>query len=333
MTQAFFFRTILQGMFPVCFMGLSITAWAQASDPAAILQRIANAARNLSYSGVFVHSTQDSSTATRITHVSDRGGEWEKIEPLDGPPSEIIRRNEEMYCYHPQSKTVRLERRLTGRFFPSLLTAAPQAILDNYQLKTGATERIGGYDCQWVFLEPRDTLRYLQALCADVSTGLLVRAATLNERNQVLEQFTFTQLNFGKDAVRDFGRVRNKLSFGAKPGERQTDSPVQRDMKNAETGWMVANPPAGFNKVMEMKRTMAGRTDQVSHLVFSDGVVSVSIFIAPLSGGIKGSSNAVEDGMVSYAMRPVDGHQATALGEVPLGAAQLLVNGVSLKSH
>ena len=65
--------------------------------------------------------------AHRPTSIID-GEEHERIEPLDGPPHEIVRRNDEMFCYFPDAKTVRLDRRVTARFFPSIFRGAPEAI-------------------------------------------------------------------------------------------------------------------------------------------------------------------------------------------------------------
>lgn len=325
----------LLSCFALCLAGAAATAWAQAAppDPASLLQRIGSAARQLTYSGVFVHSSRDRTTTSRIIHISDRGEEWERTEFLDGPANEIIRRNEELYCYQPESKTIRIDRRISGKFFPSLLNGTPQTVMENYNVRIGPVERIGGHDCQWLVLEPKDALRFLQELCAEKGSGLLLRARTFNDRNQILEQFTFTELKLGNEAARDFSRGHIKSRVRLKQDGWQTDNSAERDMKNTETGWVATNPPAGFRKVKEMQRTMAGKIHQVSHLVFSDGVASISVFVEPLPSGTKGYSQAAEDGMGSYALRTVADHQVTVLGEVPLGAAQLLANGVGPKAR
>ena len=334
------------GCFAACLIGSSVTVLAQVQtqtqmqtqqiaaapqDPAAILQRISSAARELSYAGVFVHSTQDRTLASRITHVSSRGEEWERIESLDGPLQEIIRRNEELYCYQPESKTVRLDRRISGKFFPSLLKGTPQAILENYNVRLGPTERISGHDCQWVFLEPKDSLRFFQRLCAEIGSGLLLRAKVFNNRNQVLEQFTFTELRFGKEGARDFGHEHIKSRLKEKQAGWQTEDNTQRNLKNTDTGWVAAGPPPGFRKIMETKRTVAGKSQPVSHLVFSDGLASISVFVEALGANAKGQSNGAEDGMYSYALRTVADHQITVLGEVPISAAQMLANSIEPK--
>jgi len=329
-------RQLRRWLGPVCLTGLSgmgLCAGAQtteAADPVAMLQRISSAPRNLNYAGTFTHYSQEASTTSRITHIFDKGDEWEKLESLDGPRQEIIRRNDEMYCYQPDSKTVRLDQRLTGKFFPALISGSPDLVLSNYTLKVGQVERIGGHDCQWVILEPKDALRFLQKLCAEIASGLVLRAKTLNDRKQVVEQFTFTQLSIGKQALKEAGGGHIKSRLKQKEEGWRTDDSAKRDVKQVETGWWVPSPPAGFRMIREMTRTMTGKNDPVSHLVYSDGVASISVFIEPLTGA--GFSKAAEDGMVSYAMRPLPNHQVTALGEVPLIATQALANGVSRKA-
>ena len=48
---------------------------------------------------------------------------------------------------------------------------------------------------------------------------------------------------------------------------------------------MVARMPPGFAKIMEGFRKLRGRRERVAHLVYSDGLVSVSVFIEPLASG------------------------------------------------
>ena len=70
------------------------------------LERIARSERELPYTGVFIQQAADGVSTARITHLVDRQGvELEKIEMLDGPLTEIVRRNDDMYCYHPDAKT------------------------------------------------------------------------------------------------------------------------------------------------------------------------------------------------------------------------------------
>ena len=293
------------------------------------LNRIAKSARELPYTGVFIQQTADGVSTSRITHLVDRQGvELEKLEMLDGPMTEIIRRNEEMYCYHPDAKTIRVDRRVSGRFFPSLISGNAKAIAENYTIKLGNIERVAGFDCQWVILEPKDSMRYLQKLCAELGTGLLLRARMYNDRNQMLEQFMFTQL----DLNRSVARQSLKSRFEQLPGWQTNDS--AKTAKTTDTGWKVAQLPAGFKKVAEMVRTMVGRSAPVSQLVYSDGLLHVSVFVEPLQGNAQTSgARMTDDSPIAFAMRPVADHQVTVMGEVPTAAVQAIADSVMQKGR
>lgn len=290
------------------------------------LDRISRASKELPYSGVFVHQSADGSTATsRITHVIDRQGvEHEKLELMDGPLTEIIRRDQELTCYRPDEKTVRIDRRATGRFFPSLISGDSKTIAENYRVRLGNIERIAGYDCQWVVLEPKDALRYMQKLCAELGTGLLLRAKLFNDRNQLIEQFGFTQVDVSRQVARQDLKSRyEKLKGWLREYAVRTD-------KDADTGWSVANLPAGFKKVMEMTRSLVGRPAPVSHLVYSDGVLNVSVFVESTQNAPNSVTSVLaEDGPTSFAMRAVSDYQVTVMGEVPLATVQTIADGVS----
>ncbi|MGZ5045931.1 MAG: MucB/RseB C-terminal domain-containing protein [Usitatibacter sp.] len=289
------------------------------NDPLAWLQRAAQAARSTSYAGTFAHSNGDRTSATRVTHVSTGNDEHERIEPLDGPPHEIVRHNEDMFCYFPDAKTLRLDRRVTARFFPAVVSGPPAVIAASYDVTLGPTERVLGYDCQWIRLDPRDALRYPQRLCSEVNTGLVLRAKTLNEQQQVIEQYTFTDLKLGAQVSR--GHV--KSVFEARVKRWITDAQPREEARGAQTGWTVTNPPAGFLKVNELKRTLPGRAAPVSQIVYSDGVASLSVFVEPNAGPTpRTAEGSSEDGTTTFFVRPMGEQLVSVLGEVPLATAQ-----------
>ena len=311
------------------------------------LERISKAARELPYTGVFVHQTVDNSSTSRVTHLLDRQGvEHEKIEALDGPMHEIIRRNEEMFCYQPDLKVVRVDRRASGRFFPSLITGNPKSVSDNYRVKMGPVERIAGFDCQWLTLEPKDEMRYAQKLCAEVGTGLLLRARTYNDRSQLLEQFMFTQLDVNRSVAKTGIKSRYEQNaqtstwlrdYSVKPPPAPL-SPVPSPSlpsttatsSDTNTGWLVSNLPSGFKKIMEMMRFLTGRPQPVAHLVFSDGLAHVSVFAeqSQLPGKLTAAGSS-DESPTSFAVRTVADHQITVMGEVPLATVQAIADGVS----
>jgi sigma-E factor negative regulatory protein RseB len=311
---------------PALALGLACSAQAAPGvDPIAWLQRAAQASRNASYAGTFVHNNGERTSTVRITHVTVGGDEHERIEALDGPPYEIVRRNEEMFCYFPDAKTVRLDRRINARFFPSIFRGSPEVIAASYDVKLGSTERVLGYECQWIRLEPRDSMRFSQRLCAEVGTGLVIRAKTLNEQRQVIEQSTFTDLKLGPHVARN----DVKSIFEARVKQWITDAQPREEAKGVESGWAVNNAPAGFRKVTELRRTLPGRAQPVSQIILSDGLASLSVFVEPNAAPRRTAEAATEDGTTTYFVRPMGEHLVTVLGEVPLAAAQQVAQSVA----
>lgn len=297
---------------------------APGEDPLAWLQRAAQAARGVSYAGTFVHTNGDHTSTVRISHAMVGNDEHERIEPLDGPAYEIVRKNDEMFCYFPDAKTVRLDRRVTARFFPTILSGTPTAVAASYDVKLGSTEHVLGYECRWIRLEPRDAMRHAQSVCSEVQTGLALRARTLNDKRQPVEHYTFTDLKIGPQAA----RPEMKSIFEARVKRWIGDSQPREETKTVDTGWTVSNAPAGFFKTVELRRTLPGREHPVSQLIYSDGLVSMSVFVEPNKPS-RAAEASSEDGATTFFVRPMGETLVSVLGEVPLATAQQVARSVA----
>ena len=315
----------LRRVLPALAVGLACSSQAAPSDPLAWLQRASQAARQASYEGTYVHTNGDRISTIRITHVNSGSEEHERIEPLDAATHEIVRRNDEMFCRFPDAKTVRLDPRITARFFPAIIASSADTISASYDVKLGKTERVLGFECQWIRLEPRDSLRYAQRICSEVATGLILRSKTMSESGHVIEQYTFTDLKLGAQVA----RTDLKSIFRARNRQWLTDGQPRDEVTSAQTGWMLAKPPVGFHKVTELKRTLPGRAQPVSQLVYTDGVASLSVFVEPNTVPARSAEASSEDGTTTFYVRPFGEHLVTVLGEVPPATAREVARNVA----
>ncbi len=315
-------------------LGLTLAGSATAAEPAepqdglAWLQKMASASRQLNYNGTFVYRSNRQSETSRIAHfVNSAGGEFERLETLDGPPREVIRTNDQVTCYLPGSRTVIIEKRSPRRFPAALLPEQLTGVSESYTIRTQGTDRVAGFQCQVIVLEPRDKLRYGHYFCAESKSGLPLRARSFNEKAEPLESFAFTQLTIGGDFNRDMVKSR----YAAKSKDWKVDrSAVPVTETPTDTGWVLASQLPGFRKLTEFKRSMAGRTASVAHIVFSDGLAAISVFIEPLPSA-KVVPTLSHQGAVNIYTRPVSDYMVTALGEAPAATVMQIANSLELK--
>lgn len=307
------------------FCGLLLTLNACATDGQSkldLLKTIAFAGHQTDYSGIFVYQYGNHVETSRIAHIVDADGEYEKLEGLDGPKREIIRHHGQVWCYR-QHQMVQVESQQAKGKFPLLLPDQLSALTANYKVKEVGADRVAGYATQVMLFQPRDNLRYAQKIWVDMNTGLLLKSAVLNDKNQIVEQYAFTSLKVGKDADRAWvysSDTRNLPGMG-KPDQNKTQAMVN-------SGWVVDALPDGFKKTMELLRPMHGNHAPVTQLVFSDGLSAISVFVEPVDADEDDNEGLSSRGAVNLYHKVVDNHLFHVVGEVPPITVMRVLNSI-----
>jgi len=292
-----------------------------AEDGLALLQRMAQGSRQLTYSGVFVYRSGDRVDTSRIAHAVTDGVEIERIEALDGSPREVLRIGSEVKCFLPEERLLIIEGRSSQRGFPSLLPAGLGGLPEHYVIQGGPTGRVAGVNSRAVLLKPRDEWRYGHEFWMDTASGLLLKATLLGTAGEALESFAFTHVRIGGPP--DHGAL--------KPGFDRETVRVQNvrttEMRSDDMGWTFRTQLPGFRKVSSMKRQAGEAIAESLHVVFSDGLASISVFIEP--GEVAGERDTTATlGPVNVFRRQVDAHRVVVMGEVPAIAVRRLGEGV-----
>lgn len=300
-------------------------AAAEPLDAAGWLRKVVEAARQTQYAGVFVYQHGRQVETSRIAHWVDATGENEVLETLDGAPLEIVRTNDIVRRYLPESRTVVLAKR-HGRQFPALLPENAGGIAENYVISKGEVERVAGLECQTLVLEPRDNLRYGHRFCVELNSGLLLRARAYDENNRMVESFAFTQLALGSAVGRDLLKSR----YAGKSQTWKVDrSALEPGEPNRDSGWVVKNQPAGFRKIVEMQRSFANRPAAVSHLVYSDGLAAISVFIEPLPKPAPALGPVGYQGALNIYVSAQAEQLLTVVGETPARTVRQVAESLS----
>jgi sigma-E factor negative regulatory protein RseB len=309
-------------------------------DTVAIVKRIQDAALRRSFVGTYVVSHGGHMTSSRITHFCDGRDQIERIEALDGQMRQVYRHNDTVHVLWPGTRTALIEQReLVGRF-PSPLQPGDGAQLDQYELQTGDDERIAGHAAQVVVFKPRDALRFPRRLWLERRTGLLLRSDLLNERGEVLESASFSELQLHvKLSAQTLLQEMHRLD-GYK-----VSKPVYTATTLDNEGWTLHTPVPGFETRQIVRRPMApwiartaapgasaagasGDTTTMVQAVYSDGLTHVSVFIEPFVAALHKREVPATVGSTSALSRRNGDWWITAVGAVPVAALQQFVDGL-----
>ncbi len=293
----------------------------RADDALGLLQKIAQGSRQLTYSGTFVYRSGQRVDTSRIVHSLRDGMEVERIEALDGSPREVLRSGNEVKCFFPDEKLLIIENRPGQRNFPALLPAGLGSLPEYYTIRSGDMARVAGIASRAVRLVPRDPMRYGHEFWMDDASGLLLKANLIGERGETLESFAFTQVSIG--GTLEHGALDPRFH-----GDRvQVQQVRTTELKGDAVDWVFRNSLPGFRKLHAVKRQSTADKPEGLHLVFSDGLASISVFIEP--GGSAGEVNSLASmGPVNVYRRHVGGHRVVVMGEVPVLAVKRMGDGI-----
>ncbi len=289
-----------------------------------VLQKAAVAARALNYQGIFVCQTGQQTKSVQITHLFNGKNEFARNVVLDGSPREVLSQGGELVIYNQRNEKIVIEKRRGQNMFPAVLPVNLEAVKENYSLRAGALERVAGRQSQMLILEPKDGLRYSYRFWIDTEYGILLKSVMFNNRDEIMESIAFNQLALLNSVELDWFKPKIDHSKNYVMEDEQV---VIAD-DGAAVDWVIKELPAGYRKVDQMTRMVHGKPYPVTHIIFSDGLASVSLFIEPVRKGNRYKILLSTKGNTSFYTNVNNGHLVTVVGEVPEATIVQIANAV-----
>lgn len=300
---------------------------AVAQTAQAWLDRMNRTVEELNYQGTFVHVFGGSAETLHIVHRNLDGRIGERIVSLNGIGREIIRHEDKVQCILPDRRTVLLLQE--GRHSSPLAAALPsysEELVPYYDFKLYRTARVANRPTQVVGIKPKDEFRYGYVLWLDEETAMPLKSQLRSETGEIIEQILFTDFKTS-DSIPESALEPGTDTKGFTWFRPQKSSDAD-DAEQASAPWRVASLPSGFALSAVTQRPIAGSQYPVEHLVYSDGLATVSVFIedpknhADLAEGFStlGSTNA-------YSLT-IRGRKVTAIGEVPRETVQQIATSL-----
>jgi len=301
---------------------------AQAREMRAWLMRIHEAASHRNFQGTFVVSSGGGVSSARIAHYCEGPNQFERSESLDGQSRHVFRHNDVVTTLWPATHVATVEQRTLLAEFPALLQAGDDRIAEHYEVRPQGTERIAGHEASVLVVRPRDAYRYGYRLWAEQATGLLLRADTLGERNEVLETSAFSDVTIGI-------KPQPELVLGPmkKLDAYRVLRPVLTPTKLEAEGWAMRQAVPGFRQVSCVKRPLdgpaaQGADQQALQAIYSDGLTYVSVFIEPFNAQRHAKPMLASVGATQTLMQQQGDWWLTVVGDVPAATLRMFAKGL-----
>lgn len=291
-------------------LSCSGAALAERIEPNEWLSRMGAAVQMTSYEGTVIRIRDGKAEALKVVHTVSDGVIREKVVAQEGNGLEIIRIGNEVHCILPDRQSVLVEEWDDQSTLFSTLPSSEVRFGSEYDVSIVREERVAGRQAILVAIRPHDGYRYGHRIWLDTETAFPLQTQLIGDDGTALEQVKFADISLNKD-IQESALAPSYSTENF----RWLTQPARHVSHDLKTSWTSNEMPMGFKAVATHGEKMSGSDDVVTHIVYSDGLASVSVFVAPQGSAISegpsriGSSN-------SYSAI-IDGHRVTAVGEVP----------------
>jgi len=308
-------------------VSISISAAAVAGDPGQArewLEKMTTAMSQMSYQGTFVYIRNDVVETMRITHVADETGVRERLYSVSGPHREVIRDRNGVRCVLEDSASVVEDSVVASSYFPEL----PLTVIDSnasYRLETGGQARIAGYSARRVSISPGDSFRYGYDFWLEEQTGLLLKWVLFDTAHKTLAKLMFTDYATGSEIkLREIESDSSAKDFV----EMRTFNPQETIVTQSSPRWQPANLPPGFQLASHSHKK--GADGVYEHMVYSDGLAAVSVYIEEHGAGSVVKPGASQIGTNNAFTSKQGDLQITVIGEVPVITVKSIADEMAL---
>ena len=283
---------------------------ASADEAQDSLTKMRGAVHSLNYTGTLVYAQGNTLSTYRIHHAVENGAEKESVIQLS---------------QGSEGKATEATESFSLAKFQQVQPQKEQV----YTFDVGGKDWVAERECTIVVARPRDRMRYLQRYCIEPNSGMLLKYSMTDRNHQTIEQLMFTALTLTDAATPPSSDTPTPAAAPAMDANAAKVEATAATPENAtKSAWSFTTLPAGFQLIKSVNATAEQGKPAVEQIVLSDGMSSVSVFIAPpeQADALKGMEYSA--GAMNIFTAQVDKHNIVLVGEVPVATLRAISEGL-----
>jgi sigma-E factor negative regulatory protein RseB len=179
-----------------------------------------------------------------------------------------------------------------------------------YDVSIVREDRIAGREAVLLAIRAHDKYRYGYRIWLDSETAFPLQTQLISDDGETIEQVKFAEITLNEEvqasALAPSYSTENFRWFNR--SARHVDRAV-------DSSWDCDGLPPGFRAISAHTEAMEGSNELVTHIMYSDGLASVSVFIAAAGDDDPRGASQV-GGSNSFSVVAGE-HHVTAVGQVP----------------
>ncbi|MDD5273030.1 MAG: MucB/RseB C-terminal domain-containing protein [Methylovulum sp.] len=289
-----------------------------------ILKSMVNAMQNLNYQGTVAFLRDGKLEPMRYSHAVNKGHEQEHLLSLNSPLREVVRETGKVSCLYTATQKLIVEQRPFERSFLLDMPSDLGQLDAVYDIEVQGEENIAMLPTLIVALTPKDKLRYAHKIWVSRHWFLPLKVVVYDLAGGTLEERVFTELE-----------VKDVLPFIAMKQPSNTsllpDSPAE---SSKQAAFALTALPKGFTEVFFSRKPMRDAEQPVDHLLLSDGLASVSVYMEPKNPAQPPINSGVQTiDAINFFSHTQGDYQVTVMGEVPSETIQFIADHVQLRGQ
>jgi len=281
------------------------------------------ASAKLNYRGIISYMKDNRIESLHVFHGFSNGLEQERLLSLNTPMREVIRTAEKVTCYYPESKSISVDSKPSRHSVLIDLPSDLNQLSKHYTFSLGEVEHVAKRPARIVTILPKDNLRDGRRLWIDVESKLPVKFEWLDENNQVVEAMVFSSLTVEQSIPQAELAATTQIDATWKTKRHET-------LPAESLIWTLDGVPDGFHMMSYTRLKRDTNNRAIDHILLSDGISSVSIYIDELMNEIF-TAQPRKIGAINSYTRKLDNYLVTVMGEVPDKTVQSIGNGIHLQ--
>ena len=292
-----------------------------ADSPAEWLDRMSAAVQTTSYAGTVLRTMRGKTETLKIVHSIANGVISDKMTLQEGNGLEIIRIGDEVHCILPDRKSVVVE---SWNNQTTLFSALPSSDVQNgneYDLAIVREDRVAGRKAVLLAIRPHDKYRYGYRLWLDRKTAFPLKTELLGGDGSLREQVKFADINLESSISPE--ALKPSVNLYGFAYRSQATKPVGVSVM---ADWVCEDLPIGFRVMSTKTEQLAGTELPVTHILYSDGLATVSVLIVQAHKK-KISRRSSVGGSNAYSLQ-LDDFQITVIGAVPAATVEIIAKSM-----